>query len=532
MNNYLKVSLLAFSTGFFASATHAQISINPIGSVRNGTVEDVFDESAAEIVEYDQATQQMYVVNGSADSVDIFDVSSPEVPTLIRSVDLSAYGNPNSVAVNPSWFREEVAIAVGADDSSQRGTVVFMTKSGDVLDDVTVGYLPDMLTYDPYGRRLIVANEGEPSDDYTFDPEGSVSIIERFGGDYRVTEISLAGIDEADLNGARISGPEGTTIAQDLEPEFVAVDRFGWFAYVVCQENNAIVKINLFRKSVAGIFGLGYKNHADLGNAIDASDKDELVRIANWPVRGLFMPDSIATYRVGRSTYIVTANEGDGREYEFENEEGEDEISFTDEDRVKDLDLDPSAFPLAEILQEDEHLGRLTVITTQGDVDGDGDFDELYSFGARSFSIFTTRGKLVYDSGDFIESYLAENFPETFNSDNDENGSEDSRSDAKGPEPEALALGELNGRTYAFVGLERVGGIMTFDITDPTDVSFVDYFNNRDFDGDAEDGSAGDLGPEGIEFISAAASPNGRPLLLVANEVSGTTTVYEILSDL
>ncbi len=503
--------------------------------MRNGDPIDLFDESAAEIVKYDRFTQRMYVVNGNDDAIDIFDISDPENPVLFRQVDLSAFGNPNSVDVNPRWWRNEVAVAVGSGEADVRGSVVFLTKNGDISGDVEVGYLPDMLTYDSWGRRIVVANEGEPNDEYTFDPEGSVSIIESRGRRRTVYEVSLDGIEEEDLNGARISGPEGTTIAQDLEPEYVAISPDNRYAYVGCQENNAIVVIDLNRRSVERIFGLGYKNHAELGNAIDASDKDDIIRIANWPVQGLYMPDSIEAYNVGGETFIVTANEGDGRDYEFENGDGEDEISFIDESRVEDLELDPSAFPLADQLLERENLGRLTVITTQGDVDGDGDFDQLFSYGARSFSIFSEEGELVYDSGDFIESFLAENYPDTFGSTNDENDSFDSRSDAKGPEPEALELGVIDGRTYAFVGLERIGGIMIFDITDPTDVQFVDYFNNRDFhvafDEDNLDnfGDAGDLGPEGIDFIPASQSPNGRDLILVANEVSGTTTVFELV---
>jgi len=518
MYSSLKFSFILFSLGLIAQAGYSQISISPISSVSNGSLEAIFDESAAEIVKYDSLTKQIYVVNGSADSIDIFDVSDPFSPVLITAVDLSGYGNPNSVAVNPSAKYNEVAVAVDSGEADIRGTVVFLNKAGEILDSVVVGYLPDMLTYDSKGKRLVVANEGEPNDDYTFDPEGSVSIIERRGANYAVTEVSFASISEDELNGARISGPLGTTIAQDLEPEYVAIDSKGQFAYVACQENNALVKVDLNRKAIVGIFGLGYKNHAELGNAIDASDRDEAILIANWPVKGLFMPDSIVAYEVGEKTYIVTANEGDGREYD----------GYEDEDRVKDLVLDPSAFPLASTLQEDENLGRLTVLTTQGDPDADGDHDELFSFGARSFSIFSEDGALIFDSGDFIETYLAENLPDAFNATNDENGSFDSRSDAKGPEPEALALGAIAGQTYAFVGLERIGGIMIFDITDPREVSFVDYFNNRDFTGSAKLGTAGDLGPEGIDFVPALESPIGLPLLIVANEVSGTTTIYRV----
>ncbi|ADE53643.1 choice-of-anchor I family protein [Coraliomargarita akajimensis] len=532
MSQYLNTALFGLSL-VAIPATYGQLTLNPVSSIRNGDAVELFDESAAEIVSYDARTQRMFVVNGATDSIDIFDVSDIEAPVLFTSVDLSAYGNPNSVDVNPRWWKDEVAVAVGASEADERGTVVLISKDGSIKSDYTVGYLPDMLTYDKYGRYLVVANEAEPNDAYTFDPEGSVSILQARGFSYSVSEVGFGDITEEDLNGARISGPEGTSIAQDLEPEYVTIS--GRYAYVVCQENNAIVVVDLFRKTVSGLFGLGTKNFAELGNAIDASDKDDTIRIANWPVKGLYMPDSIASYRVGRETYIVTANEGDGREYEFE-----DEISFIDESRVKDLEadfgitLDPSAFPLAEQLVASENLGRLKVLVTQGDVDGDGDFDELYTYGGRSFSIFSTDGELVYDSGDFIESYIALNFPADFNSTNDESGSTDDRSDAKGPEPEALTLGQINGRTYAFLGLERQGGIMVFDITNPEAVSFVDYHNNRDFSVDFDEDNlgnvadAGDLGPEGLEFVPAYASPSGTPILLVANEVSGTTTIYEI----
>ncbi len=533
----LKTTVLCLGIATAASSAFAQISLNPISSVRNGDAAAIFDQSAAEIVSYDSATQQFYVVNGAAQAIDIFDASSPNAPTLVRSVDLSAYGTPNSVDVNPRAFFNEVAVAVDSGEADVRGSVVILEKDGDLKAVVEAGFLPDMLTYDSRGQRIVVANEGEPNGAYTIDPEGSVTVIERRGWRrFNASEITLGGIEAADLNGARITGPEGTTIAQDLEPEYIAIDPNDRIAYIACQENNAILVVDLVHKEVLEIFGLGSKDHSQYGNALDASDKDDMIRIANWPVKGLYMPDSIAAYVVGKQTYIVTANEGDGRDYD----------GYVDESRVKDLEedfgltLNPSAFPLAEQLLEDENLGRLTVMVTQGNLDDNAsDLEELYSYGARSFSIFSATGELVFDSGDFIEVFLATELGEDgFNFSNDDNDDFDSRSDAKGPEPEALALGNINGRTYAFVGLERVGGIMVFDITNPADVSFVDYVNNRDFSIDFDDEVsaeielAGDLGPEGIEFVPASASPSGIPLIIVANEVSGTTTVYEILSDL
>ncbi|WP_017324270.1 choice-of-anchor I family protein [Synechococcus sp. PCC 7336] len=263
-------------------------------------------------------------------------------------------------------------------------------------------------------------------------------------------------------------------------------------------------------------------------NGLDPSDDDGAINIDNFPVFGLFQPDTIASFEIDGQTFFITANEGDGRD-SFDD--------LTDIDRVGDLTLDPDAFPDADTLQLDENLGRLEVSTIDGDIDGDGDFDQLFAFGSRSFSIRDALGNIVFDSGDQLEQITAAALPEDFNSDNDENGSFDSRSDDGGPEPEGIAVGTVGDRTFAFIGLERIGGIAVFDISDPANSSFVQYINNRDFSLDLElpDGSsnpaAGDSGPEGLVFISAEDSPNGNPLLVVANEVSGSTTIFEI-SDL
>jgi hypothetical protein len=270
------------------------------------------------------------------------------------------------------------------------------------------------------------------------------------------------------------------------------------------------------------VLPLGVKDHGMAGNGIDASNRDGVINIATYPgVFGMFQPDAIAAYRSQGRQYIVTANEGDARDYD----------GFSEEDRVGDLTLNPDMFPDAEVLQDDAVLGRLNITTTLGDWDNDGAYEELYAYGARSFSIFKPTGRgmrLIFDSADQLEQLTAAALPFDFNSTNDENGSFDNRSDDKGPEPEGLALGEINGRTYLFLGLERIGGIMVYDITMPRSPEFVQYINNRDFSGDAEAGTAGDLAPEGLTFIPARKSPTGDPMLAVANEVSGTTTLFHI----
>ena len=289
------------------------------------------------------------------------------------------------------------------------------------------------------------------------------------------------------------------------------------------------------------VFALGFKDHSRAVNRLDASDDDGEIRMRRWPVLGMYQPDAIAQFRSGGVSYLITVNEGDARDYD----------GFAEEERVADLTLDPTAFPNAAALQRDTNLGRLTVTTALGDSDDDGDFDQLYVPGGRSFSIWNARtGALVFDSGAQIEALLANLLPGEFNANHEENDSFDNRSDNKGPEPEGVTLGQVNGTLYAFVGLERIGGIVVVDLTDPTSPEIVDYLNNRQFrDGagnpiptcaqfdppDSEDiedcvlpnSAAGDLGPEGLKFVPANRAPGGNPLLIVGNEVSGTTTVYE-----
>lgn len=478
-----------------------------------------FDEGAAEIVAFDKRSGLAFVTNANANTVDALDISDPSNPTLEFTIDLSPYGaGVNSVAV----FDGLVAVAVEADVKQDPGTVAFFDAAGNFKSAVTVGALPDVVTFTPDGRYLLVANEGEPNDEYTVDPEGSVSVIRiRPGREIRQRDVRTADfsrIRPSDLDrSVRIFGP-GASIAQDLEPEYIAVSADSRTAYVVCQENNAIVEVNIRAARVTDIWGLGVKNHSLAANAMDVSNRDGAINITTWPVFGFPLPDSIATYEAGGRTFIVTANEGDARDYD----------GFSEEARVGSLTLDPDAFPDAATLQLNENLGRLNITTTAGDTDGDGDYDRLFSYGARSFSIYDTTGRLVFDSGSDLEDITAMLLPDEFNSTNDENGSFDNRSDDKGPEPEALTVGTIGDRTYAFIGAERIGGIFVYDITNPRDPAFESYINTRDFSGDPALGTAGDLAPEGLVFISADDSPTGEALLLAAHEVSGTTAIFRI----
>ena len=503
------------------SVAIAQINLQPLGTYQSG----LFDESAAEIVAHDPNTQRLYVVNANSGNIDVLDIYYPANPTLLFQIDTAPYGDgANSVAVHNGI----VAVAVQTDPSQAPGTAVFFNQDGEFLSAVTVGALPDMLTFTPNGQYVLVANEGEPDEycltdtDNEGDPEGSVSVINLMNGAAHLTQDDVRTADFSSFTrdnihpDIRIFGPEAS-VAQDLEPEYIAVDPDSSRAWVALQENNAIAVLDIASATITDIFPLGYKDYAQ-DNALDPSDKDDGIHIANWPVSGMYQPDAIAAFEADGETFIITTNEGDARDYEC----------FSEEVRVEDLTLDPTVFDDPDFLQQPENLGRLKTTIATGDADGDGQHEAIVNYGARSFSIWSADGHLVFDSGSDFEQYTAELIPDDFNATNDENASFDNRSDDKGPEPEGVAIGRVGDHVYAFIGFERVGGIIVYDITDPYQPMFVQYVNNRDFAGNAEAGTAGDLGPEGMLFISAENSPTGTPLLVTGNEVSGTTTIFSV----
>lgn len=495
------------------------ISLTAVGTYSSGH----FNEGAAEIVAYDAASQRLFVSNAKLNTLDVLDASNPSQPSLSKTIDLSPYGaGVNSVAVKNGI----VAVAVEAEPKQNPGQVVFFDTNGTYRNQVQVGALPDMLTFTPDGSRIVVANEGEPSADYSNDPEGSVSIIDLTRNlsrlKVRTADFKLFNNRKNQLQarGIRVFGPNAS-VAQDFEPEYITVSTDSRTAYVTLQENNAIARVDLQAGRVVEVLPMGVKDLSLEKNALDATDKDKAINFVTAEnLFGLYLPDAIGSYLANGRQYLVTANEGDAREYG----------TFVEEARIKDLSLDSTAFPNAKNLQANTAFGRLKVTKTLGDNDGDGKYEQLFAFGGRSFTIMeTTRSGLVpvFDSGSQLEAITAAILPAAFNSSNTNNTFDD-RSDDKGPEPEGLAIGTINGRVYLFLGLERVSGIIVYDITNAQSPDFVQYLNNRDFSGDPAAGTAGDLGPEGLTFIPASQSPSGKNLLAVANEISGTTTLYQI----
>jgi DNA-binding beta-propeller fold protein YncE len=512
----------------------AQIRLVPFGTFSRFDPADIFDQGAAEIVAHDPETQRLFISNAGRNRIEILELrglehrSGPGSPYFRRSIKLGEFGaGPNSVAVKNGL----VAVAEESDPRTDPGVVVFFDPEGEFLAEFEVGGVPDMVTFTPDGRKLLVANEGEPSDDYTIDPEGSVSIIDlsRGLGAARVHTAGFGAFNRSSVrrsliaSGVRIYGPDAS-VAQDLEPEYIAVSPDSNTAWVTLQENNALGVLDLARGEFTSILPLGFKDHSRRGNGLDASDEDGEINIATWPVLGMYLPDAIAVYEVDGQLYLVTANEGDTRDYD----------GFSEEARVEDLKLARRLREHDPGIQAPEKLGRLKVTSSpprgiRVRDDGTEVFTELFSFGGRSFSIWSAAdARLVFDSGDQLETITGDLLPDDFNSDNTENRSFDSRSDDKGPEPEGVTIGEIGDRFYAFICLERIGGVAVFDVTVPSSPTFVTYETQRDFNEDAAAGEAVELGPESSIFIAAGDSPNGEPLLVVAHEVSGSVTIYRI----
>jgi choice-of-anchor I-like protein len=609
------------------------IHLEHLGTYATG----IYNQVAAEIGAHDPQTQRLFVTNSATNSIDVLDMRDPRSMVLLFTIPLMSHGDsPSSVA-----FKNGLgAVAVVADPKTDPGKVVFFTSDGTVLASVIVGSLPDSLTFTPNGKKVIVANEGEPNDEYTIDPDGSVSIIDVSQGGAAVTQSSVRNLNFSGFNsqiqglrsrGVRIYGPKveevigedgepetiftegGASVAQDIEPEFVSVSSDSRTAFVTLQENNAFAVIDIEKARIQKIVPLGYKLHILPRNGMDASDRDDAVNIRSWPVRGMYLPDAIATFEVDGQTYLITANEGDTRDWD----------GFSEEERIGGVTLG-GVLALITDLQENENLGRLKVTNSppdgkDTDQEGEDVYRRLYSFGGRSFSIWNQEGQLVFDSGDQLERVTHASLGDDFNSDNAASPSGDSRSDDKGPEPEAVAVGKVGPKTYGFIGLERPGGVATYDISRPWAPRFQDYINNRDFTvefnlgdceacaedcgddclGECEDCKAAckaceecpdgedcaedcalcaectpqfescpectpecmavatcttectaecieencpmagvegrdplDLGPEGVIFIPQGSGPAGfGPLVVVTNEVSGSTTVYEVKED-
>jgi len=525
------------------------------------------NQTAAEIVQYHAETSTIYATNGETNTIAIIDASGVSSATMADPINTTslttttialpadingvALGSLTSIAISGDLM----AVAVPAAVKTDNGFVLFYngldSSAPAFLDSVEVGALPDMVTFTPDGGKVLVANEGEPSDDYTVDPEGSVSVINILASgepEETGTTVGFSALNgsEADLmaQGMMFPNPAGRTIngtaitssvAKDLEPEYITATND--VAYISLQENNGLAILDLEELTI-DVVGLGTKTWAGLN--IDIQEDGSVSFGQYTGLYGVYQPDTIANFTWKDATFIVTANEGDAREYFFDAadeaactaaggvdfDEDDGCLAYTDEVKVEDLTA--AANSELAMLQATGEADDLRVTSAMGDADGNGEYDAAYAYGARSFTIWDQNGLVVYDSGDDFERITASVHGAQFNNGDDENEG-DSRSENKGPEPEALTVGQIGDRTYAFIGTERMGGIFVYDVTNPYDVQFAEYVINRDLtEGLTADDVIGDLAPESLVFVSAEDSPSGVPLLVVGNEVSGTVTVWQI----
>jgi len=395
-SNYMRKLLLALSvTAFFACKKETVVlpleqtvnedlaSYQEIASINLGGL------GSAEITTFDPATNRLFAVNnGTTNKIDVIDIANPASISVVKSISMLPYGGyVNSVDVKNGML----AAAIESTNKQAPGkVVVFNTSTYKEIASINVGSLPDHVVFSSDGKFILTANEGEPNDAYTTDPAGTVSII-NVDNKFTVTTVDFAGLasqlSALSAGGFRVFGP-GKNFVNDIEPEYITVSNDSKTAWVTLQENNAIAEIDILSATIKKIMPLGFKDYSAPGNAFDFSDKDGAVAFKNAPVFGTYMPDAIASHYYNGETYLFTANEGDAREY----------AGFTEIKRLGTVMLDPVAFPTGALLKTDAQLGRLNITTTLGDKDGDGDLDAIYSFGARSFSVWNaSTGALVWD---------------------------------------------------------------------------------------------------------------------------------------
>lgn len=472
------------------------------------------DGGVAEIVKYNKYNQTMYLVSGKTQSVHIVNlnnVNSNSNTTLeatktvtLESIGINDAGDITSVDVSPDG--KEIAIAIQHKDYDKNGYIARFDANGQLINIHEAGIQPDMITYSPDGSLILTANEGEPRQGYeagTVDPKGSITALDT--NTNQSYDIDFTAFDSAESRAALVADnviiKKDTAPSVDFEPEYITISNDSLTAYVTLQEANSIATIDLTTKQVTRVDSLGFKDYSSGDNKVDLYKKDDAINITNTDeFLGIYMPDGISSYEVDGKTYLLTANEGDSREWgdyinEVEEKYGESE-------------------------------SKIVTLNTD-DYDGFDDLSKKYLFGGRSFSIIdASTMTMVSDSNGEFEEITAKLLPEYFNCSNDDISFED-RSGKKGPEPEDIKTMIIDGKVMAFIGLERIGGVMMYDVSDPTNPTYVDYLNLRDFSNDI----SGSVSPEGLCTVSAKDSPTNKPMLIIANEVSGDVNVVEVAGE-
>ena len=479
---------LACSGAFVAPSAHAVVGTGALTfshawTFTHGEATPPAGSFLSEILAYDSVNQSLWVAGVSG--VDVLNARTGA--RIGERIDVSSAGSINSVAISNGL----AAFAIQAPLQTDNGVVqLYDTTTRSLasgVNSITVGALPDMVTFTPDGQRVLVANEGTP---LTYGPRtsGPTSVFPRTFGPAAVDPVGTVSIIDVATRTLIVNAdPQAASVPQvgsniranigaNFEPEYIAVNAAGTHAYVAIQEANALGVLNLETNTFDKVVGLGSKDFSQVGNEIDPLDNGTVDFVTVDNLRGLYQPDGLATYEAGGKTFIVLANEGDYREDDGDRSRG-------------------SNFGLAAPAN---NVRVSNVDSTVGGV--------VYTAGARSFSIRDENGNLVYDSGSILDRAAAERGLY------DDAG----RSDDRGVEPEGLEVLTVGDRTYAFVGLERTttASVAVFDITNPLAVSFVDLLVSPN----------GDISPEGLESFTI----EGVSYIAFSNEVSNTTSVFAL----
>ncbi|XP_052712342.1 uncharacterized protein LOC128186563 isoform X2 [Crassostrea angulata] len=506
---------------------------------------------AAEQLAYDPAQKILYVTG--EERLNVVDLSNPSDPIMLYRKQFVKM-DPTDV----EYCGNHVFVSVANDEKPEDGKVLVFRKYNrrhntmPIVLEVVVGPSPNMLLPTINCQKVLVALEGEAfaRGGNLIDPEGAIGLL-KFPSSYiSDTTYSYKVLDFRSFNdkypilarsGVRYVYKEnGNTLAQDLEPEHITFSADEKKAYISLQENNAIAEVDMVLETITDLRGLGFKDWTKY--KLDPSDEDGGINIYPYPIYGMYQPDAIRTVTIGGREYIVTADEGDSKDYSGLKLTTS---GFDETKRVRDITLANNSEVLQwarkrkiPSIQHDALLGKLSVSTQEGRL-RDGTYDKLYSYGGRGFSVLRSDTmERIYDSGSIVEESHAMQFPKLFNSYAKSSvnitDTQDSRSDSKGPECESLAVAYSGTRVIVFVGCERPGTISIYSFNSNMTEGTLESINSgaktvlgtwgEAFDG----GLLTDMDTDDIKYLPPFQSPTGQPLLVVTGSDTGTVSLFHV----
>ncbi|ESP05519.1 hypothetical protein LOTGIDRAFT_152377 [Lottia gigantea] len=518
--------------------------------VTNNEVYKLFGGTAEESA-YDPNDQIIYVVGEDSYVLHIVDMENPRAPKILMEHRfLQTDGKPRDVEV----CNGRVAVSLSSPVEVYDGHVKFFTtydrttQTFSYQSQLPVGVHPDNIEFTNNCAKLVVANEGvhgkDPFNRFS-DPEGSISII-TIPTTGSPTE-RIAGFNQfnsrTDIRHVSSFAPNNdimtATLAQDIEPEYISISSDGKIAFVTLQENNAIAQVDLNSGVVININSLGSKDWSDL--QLDTSDRDGGVHLRSYPIHGLYQPDVIKQFKVGKKTYLVTANEGAVRQYTKE----VDGLIWSDGVLADELGrgnlLNEIAINNATFVNElktDSRLGRLRVSR----IDGTTLYglQKIYTYGGRGFSIWEagSYGSPVYDSGDEIEKKNAASLKTIFNTDcaawtnQSPETLRDSTSDNMGPKLNAMDVKSSNGTLFMAVGSETMGSVYLYVVDKSSITAELQTIKYDGGTGDLwsdlyDNNMAGNAYISDIRIIPMSQSPTNQTLLYVLGGGSGSIAIYQ-----